>query len=471
MEARAQATFDGQAYDVPSPYGSPVVLRRRTTYTLGLDVAPEPEVRHRGEGELYFRGRMRLDGDFGPLGTERDPESNRYVPGLEPFAFDVMYAYVEGTGYFDGYLGFRLGRQLTIDSLGFWSFDGALLSLSTTAHLKLMGYVGYEERGGLSMATTRRFEQDGVQRGDRGDLPDSVYPEYLAETELAPAWGVSVETLDLGIVRGRIDYRKVTNTSPAVTNPFDATGDSEVVTQSRTSSERVGGALHVDAPETASLSARLVYDLFVQLPSEYFVAADAYLGESSSVGLSYDYFLPTFDGDSIFNWFSHQGSSRALVRGKTELSRHLSVSGWGGARFFFAEDDWARDVSSSGPSGLDGVLGAEMRHAWQDTELRVSSTNEVGNSGRRLGGDAALFRIFGAGASDALLRVSLYDFADALRPERDATSFTYVVGGGVSPQGLSVLRARLGAEWEHSMNRLVGHRYRVLLTGGVTWTL
>jgi hypothetical protein len=67
---------------------------------------------------------------------------------------------------------------------------------------------------------------------------------------------------------------------------------------------------------------------------------------------------------------------------------------------------------------------------------------------------------FDDGRYDALLVLSLYDWHDDLRPERDATSFTYVVGGGIAPFG----RTRMGLEWEHSMNALVGQRYRVLAT-------
>ena len=55
-------------------------------------------------------------------------------------------------------------------------------------------------------------------------------------------------------------------------------------------------------------------------------------------------------------------------------------------------------------------------------------------------------------------RLSLYDWEDPLRPERGATSVGYVLGAGYRP--LQVADMRL--EWEHDMNRLVGHRFRVL---------
>jgi len=55
-------------------------------------------------------------------------------------------------------------------------------------------------------------------------------------------------------------------------------------------------------------------------------------------------------------------------------------------------------------------------------------------------------------------RVSLYEWRDAWRPDRSATSAGYVVG-----TGYRVGRdTDLLVEWEHHANRLVGQRYRVL---------
>jgi len=55
-----------------------------------------------------------------------------------------------------------------------------------------------------------------------------------------------------------------------------------------------------------------------------------------------------------------------------------------------------------------------------------------------------------------------------LRPERDALSAGYVLGGGIAPTVAGNVRSRLGIEWEHMMNRLYAHRFRVLLTFSLT---
>jgi len=51
-----------------------------------------------------------------------------------------------------------------------------------------------------------------------------------------------------------------------------------------------------------------------------------------------------------------------------------------------------------------------------------------------------------------------------LRPDRSATSFSYVLGGGINPTFMAFSRGRVGVEWEHTMNQLVGQRFRMLAT-------
>jgi hypothetical protein len=77
-------------------------------------------------------------------------------------------------------------------------------------------------------------------------------------------------------------------------------------------------------------------------------------------------------------------------------------------------------------------------------------------------------RGFGGGRFDGLLLLSLWDWSDALRPDRDALSFAYVLGAGYHPGPSLVGRTRLGVELEHNVNRLVGQRFRALATLDVT---
>jgi hypothetical protein len=173
-EAEVDASIDAQYYTLSSPWGSPEVRYRRYTETLGLSVWNiQGQTDPRGS-RLSFQSRMRLDADFGQSSAERTLMSSTYVPGLSEAPLDLMYAYLEGERYFDGYLGFRVGRQYVFDTLGFWSFDGGQVSLSTPANLVFEAYAGFEQRGGgMPTFGTRRFEAQGVYRGDRYGFDDT----------------------------------------------------------------------------------------------------------------------------------------------------------------------------------------------------------------------------------------------------------------------------------------------------------
>jgi hypothetical protein len=120
--------------------------------------------------------------------------------------------------------------------------------------------------------------------------------------------------------------------------------------------------------------------------------------------------------------------------------------------------------------------------------FEIRSTDAAGTRGRRVGGDLALDKSFVGGMWSLGGRLSLYNFHDPTRSastdgakqigaatgstsqvplsfDRDATSFAYVLGAGWKPLDLS----RIGFEWEHDINRLVGSRFRLLATLDVLW--
>src|SRR5690606_5423191 len=103
------------------------------TSTLGLAVFDIEGDDRPFAPDYSVRLRMRVDADFGIEDAEHryDPASTGlFVPGLAPAPVDLMYGYVEGNHLADGWFGFRLGRQYVTDSLGWWSFDGAMLRLT-----------------------------------------------------------------------------------------------------------------------------------------------------------------------------------------------------------------------------------------------------------------------------------------------------------------------------------------------------
>jgi hypothetical protein len=471
MEAEVQSTTDAQFYTLASPYGDPVVRRRRYTQTLGLGVY---DIGADGVGfgpRLSFKLRMRLDSDFGQEGAELSPNNaGRFIPGLQQSPVDVMYAYLEGERYLGGWLGFRLGRQYTTDALGWWSFDGGLLRVTTPAYFQVEAYGGFEQRGGLpALLATSRYTADGVYRGNRSELEAAQYPYFLEESKPAPAYGFAIETSGVSWVHGRLSYRKVINRDTVVVSPFaDAGGGFVTVGGDRVSSERIGYSARVSSANLGAVRGSVVYDFYNQIFSEHALAADWYTTDKITVGADYDYYFPTFDADSIFNWFTHDATTTYLGRAEYRHSRRFDVALSGGARVFRTEgnaDSYASTLDRSASGVLVDALGnVGGRYRWQEGGVELRSVGETGDRGHRVGGDITTRQAFDDGLYDAMVMLSLYDWSDALRPQRDATSFSYVLGGGYSP----LSRTRLGLEWEHDMNRLVGQRYRVLATVDVT---
>jgi len=472
-ETEVDAAIAAQYSTFSSPWGDPEVRRRRYTETLGLAVWNiQGQDDPRGP-RLSFQSRLRLDADFGQSSAERSIGNTHYIPGLQQAPLDLMYAYLEGQRYLNGYLGFRLGRQYVFDPLGFWSFDGGLVTLNTPANLLFEAYAGLEQRGGgLPTFGTRRFEAQGVYRGDRTGFDAGYYPLFLDESKVAPAAGLAVEATGCGVLHSRLSYRKVINRDEVNVSPFLDLGNGQYyLSGNRTSSERIGYSLRADSSKVGALNGSVVYDFYNQIFSQYAVSADAYISSRVTAGLSFDRYTPTFDGDSIFNWFSHSPTTSALARGDLRFSRRFSATLSGGVRWFETEGSshsYASnpDLSKTGRL-FDVSVDGNARYDNGRDSLGLRGGGETGKRGHRLGGDLSGRRRFST-RYDAMCVLSLWDWSDALRPDRDATSFGYVVGAGVTPGPNFFARSRFGLEVEHEMSRIVGQRFRALLTLDLT---
>lgn len=457
FETEVFAETAAQGYALRSPFGEPIVSRRRFLQTLGFSLYDlQGETKPKGP-RLAFRARMRLDSDFGIADDELvyDAGANRFVPGLRRADLDLMVGYLEGERLFDGHVGFRLGRQYVVDSLGWWSFDGGLVRLTTPAYFAAVLYGGFEQRGGLPLSTSR-FEQNGIWRGDRRDLEPFVYPE-LQEAELAPAYGVAIETTGPSWLHARIDYRKVWNRGDTVVQifPHPVTGTFVKESGIRTSQERAGGSLDVTIGDAVHMNTGVVYDFYNARFSTYHGLADWYASPRLTLSAEYERYLPTFDGDSIFNFFAHEPMQTALGHLAWEVTPRLDVAASGGVRLFDVEDSYDSDP---GEAMTDFLGNVSLRHRWSRAHAGLRMLYEAGERGSRKGADLYGERRFFGERWLGSARTSLYAFDDPRRPFGSITSFAYVLGGGFRPSEETTLRL----EWEHAMNRLVGQRYRVL---------
>lgn len=498
-----------QAYEVASPWGDTVLARRRLMQTLALGVYNLQGQYKPGEADYSMVLRLRLDADFGvnshvngSAETDfNDARGTRFVPGLQEAPLDLMYAYVEGRNVANGWLGFRAGRQYVSDVLGWWSFDGGLVRITTPYYVQAEVYGGLEQRGGLPLSSSR-YERQGIWRGSHvgfgsgaGQPNAADFPSYQY-AQVAPAFGFAIESSGPSWIHGRFSYRRVYNTGSSITQQFpDPQGGFRTAKGLRLSQERLGYALDVNKADLGGIKAAFSYDLYNQLVGSISGGVDAYLGKRVTLGADADYFVPTFDADSIWNWFTSSPITTITGRAAIDVSERFDIAASGGVRMWTTDGD--PDAFGAGQcraAGLpDDCLGTEYfdpttpslgsvqafsraeenrpsdatidglgnlagRYRFGSGNLSLRGMMQMGARGRRAGADLAgdkffLGKLFNVGA-----RLSLYNWSDPLRPGRDATSFGYVLGAGLKPHQVADFRV----EWEHNMNRLVGQRFRIV---------
>jgi hypothetical protein len=253
--------------------------------------------------------------------------------------------------------------------------------------------------------------------------------------------------------------------------PNPLTGDLVVYNATRTSSERLGYALDASAANVGGVKGGLVYDLFLSQFTQWYASGDWYASPQITMGGEFEYYVPTFDGDSIFNYFTHYPYKTATGRLAIDATDQIDVAGSGGVRLYetdgdplhpYAADGVTRIIATTTQTDVLANLAARYRYSAGIFGLRAMS--QTGDRGHRQGADLYTERYFMTRRWMAEGRLSLYDWKDNLRPDRNAVSFGYVVGGGFRPS--PVLQALV--EWEHDMSRVAGQRFRLLAVVNVT---
>lgn len=468
-----------QFYDVRSPTGEVILPRRRVTTTLGVSVynlgeedrpARDRRVDPRAP-DLSFRARLRYDADYGPNPAETNAENlARFIPGFERGLVDLMYGYIEGRRYLGGLVGFRLGRQYLVDPLGWYAFDGASVKLTTPYFVALEAYGGLEVRGGLPLATSR-WERDGVLRGDRSNLPPNAYPSFQPAA-IAPVYGAAIESAGFPWLHGRLTYRRAMNTGASNPSQF-ASGlyPPTRFDETRVSQERVGYAANATWDRVGGAKGGVVYDLYIARVTSAYASLDAFATRRLTLSVDYDYYRPSYDGDSIWNFFVAEPMSDVGLRANFDATDKLAVSGGAHARILSSESEGASppdvppipravDTSLYPARGTAIYTGGHLatRYRFGEGAIALRGSGTFGETGRRVGADLSAERVFET-RYVAMGRLSFWDFEDALRPTRAAASAGYVTGIGYR----FAPRSQAMVEWEHNVNRLAGHRFRVLV--------
>jgi hypothetical protein len=492
---RAQTT--GQTYQLRAYrlIGPDLVLgRRRFTQTLALRIWDIGDLAAaRREAHLPARGLriswhsyLRIDHDFGDytggritvaqsVPVRRDaldviPELADSVASLE-----LLYGYLAFDGLFDDRLTLQLGRLLTDDGWGAAGLDGGAARLEVPgAPIAVSAAAGFAVRQSSPIASATH-ELDGTsgaacQEYVEGPTPGSgtwqlidrnraiVNHRLSSDYEICPQRDVRQPTVAVTIATARLagfgaeaGYRRTWSPTVGLIGPVDRLrypdlglypNDAGQAPASGVDEERLWARLHGDlraggvaiAPY-ADLRYSLLHAAIDRAELGVRLARGAHSLEPQLA-----YFLPTFDGDSIFNAFSIEPTTD--VRVDYAYAGDLAVRAGTWLRRYHHAD--------GAPWAGGGDVSVERRLA---DRLRVAADAlwDDGYGGRRLGGSGELtYR-----ASPALwlrgraivLAIARDDAGAAAGPSAHpryvtssaVTSATWRVGGDVAVHAIAEL--------------------------------
>jgi hypothetical protein len=241
----------------------------------------------------------------------------------------------------------------------------------------------------------------------------------------------------------------------------------------RISSDRLGYAMDATWAKHGAAKAGIVYDFYRDQVTSMYASLDAFVGQKVTLSADYDYFVPWYDGDSIWNFFAGEPTNNFGLRANVDVDRRISVSAGGNIRAFNVQTSaFNPGTSNYSPyanyipgsvlypsNGQPFDEGANVAARYRDglTTVTLRGAGNWGDEGDRVGADVYAQRLIET-RYVASVRTGVWQWQDNLRPDRDAVSFNYVLGLGYK----FLSRSQAGFEWEHDMNRVVGQRFRVL---------
>jgi hypothetical protein len=254
----------GQIYELPTlrMAGADLWLaRRRYTQTLTLSMWDVGDLRrqrlkaHPGLPDdgpvVWFTGHLRLDHDFGAwtAGTLRmDAQTLDAIDAIPDLAassigLDLLYGYLAVDGL-AGRVDLRIGRQLDVDALDWWSVDGITARVHTPWPVLFEATAGLRVRDRSPLGAAD-FELDGTASADCHEYVEGPTPgtgswqiidrsrvpgesrlgsdlAYCPERDaMLPTGVLAVETEDVRWLFARVAYRRTQSRTPGLIGPVD----------------------------------------------------------------------------------------------------------------------------------------------------------------------------------------------------------------------------------------------------------
>jgi hypothetical protein len=202
-----------------------------------------------------------------------------------------------------------------------------------------------------------------------------------------------------------------------------------------------------------------------------YASFDWYAKPSLTVSLDYDFYQPTFDADSIWNFFLAMPMNDLGLRAAWDPTRNVGIAGGLHGRLFQVQTGPEALTSPTSPNAISsdnvyptsgvqpmGGFDVSARYRIGDGSLGARGALDAAKTGDRMGLDLYGERtletryVFSA-------RTGVWQWNDKERADRDATSFGYVLGTGYKPYPKTLLFT----DFQHDMNRVGGQRFRVML--------
>jgi len=400
--------------------------RRRYTQTVSLrivdigDLAAARRRSHLPERGLRisWQSYFRVDHDFGEYtsgrvrlssAVRRDaidvvPELADSVAGL-----DLLYGFVALEGLADDRLELRLGRLLADDGWSTGGIDGGSAKLALPIPVAVSASAGLRVRAS-SLLGVSAFELDGTSGAGCQEYVEGPTPgsgtwklidrnraitnnrlasdyEYCPQREVRQptigaaiattghrGWGAEVgyrrtwsQTVGLIADPDRFEYTDV-GLYPNEVGQAPASGVDEERLYARAHAELRAGPVGISPYANARFS--LLHAAFDRVDAGVRLQRGHHALEPAV-----EYFLPTFDGDSIFNAFSIEPTTDVRLGYQYAGVVRGSATGWLRS---YAHEDGRSSVAGGANAGLEHPFGPRLR-------ARVDGLWDDGYGGRRLG--------------------------------------------------------------------------------------
>jgi hypothetical protein len=419
----------GQAYQLPaySLVGPDVLLvgRRRYTQTLALriwdigDFARERRVARLPQGgvRIAWHSYLRVEHDFGSYANGRVATGSvrrdalDVIPELDESLvnLDLLYGFLSIEGIADDRVSLRIGRLPVDDGWGATAIDGGSLRLELPQPIAVTAAAGLRVRASSPVGLSA-YELDGTAGAACREYVEGATPgtgtwklvdrnravmgnRFSSDLEYCPQRDVVQPTIAVGVQTSRLrrfgaelGYRRTWSSTVGLIGDVDRLDFPDQglypdefgqAPRRGVNEERLLARVHGELERHDIAFAPYAETRFSLLHAaiDRAIAGVRMTRGAHSIEPMVEYFLPTFDGDSIFNVFSIEETVDGRLQYRHDGAVRATASAW--LRRYAAGGTYA--------GGVDAGLERALAPGWRG---RVDALWDDGYGGRRVGGSA-----------------------------------------------------------------------------------